>query len=143
MLLQGDLGDRIEAKKASKHAPRILIVDDSLNTREVERMILENAGYQVETAVNGVEGLAKLQQASFELVVTDIEMPEMDGWEFIRQMKHDEALNDIPLIIVSTRATEEDKRKSLNLGADAYIVKGEFDGQTLLQTIDACLNVKS
>jgi CheY-like chemotaxis protein len=142
MLLQGDLGDRIETKKASKCAPRILIVDDSLNTREVERTILENAGYQVETAVSGVEGLAKLQQAPFELVVTDIEMPEMDGWEFIRQIKRDEALHDIPVIIVSALKTEEDKKKSLSLGADAYIAKGEFDEQTLLQTVDICLNVE-
>ncbi len=139
MLLQEDLEGQDDTKRFNKRVPKILVVEDSLNTREVERMILENAGYRVETATNGSDGLAKLKDISFDLVVTDIEMPEMDGWQLIRHMKHDNALHEIPVIIVSTRGTEEDKQNSLNMGVDAYIVKGEFDEQTLLHAVDACL----
>jgi two-component system chemotaxis sensor kinase CheA len=139
MLLQESSRDQSSPNSFTRNVPKILIVDDSMNTREVERTILESAGYQVETAVNGAEGLAKLKQHHFDLVVTDIEMPEMDGWQLTEHIKHDEALHETPVIIISTRGTEKDKQKSLDAGAYAYIVKREFDEQTLLHTVDSCL----
>jgi two-component system chemotaxis sensor kinase CheA len=120
---------------------KILILDDSLNTREVERTILEEAGYDVATAGNGLEGLEHVRRTPVDLVIADVEMPAMDGFEFISRLKQDERLQQIPVIIVSTRGSEADRQQGLNLGAQAYIVKGEFDEQILLHTIDACLNL--
>jgi two-component system, chemotaxis family, sensor kinase CheA len=123
----------------ARNVARILVVDDSLNTREVERAILQEAGYEVETAANGVEGLAALRSMAFDLVITDIEMPEMDGLDLTRQIKRDEILHSIPVIIVSTRTSDADQQQGLAAGASAYIMKGEFDESILLQTVGACL----
>jgi two-component system chemotaxis sensor kinase CheA len=136
---QKDQALQSDTKSSGSIVPRILLVDDSLNTREVERIILEDAGYEVVTAENGVQAFEMLKKASCDLVVTDIEMPEMDGLQLTKTIKQDELLHDIPVIIVSTKGTREDKKKGLEVGAQAYIVKGEFDEQTLLQTVDSCL----
>ncbi|MDY0092736.1 MAG: hybrid sensor histidine kinase/response regulator [Candidatus Vecturithrix sp.] len=119
--------------------PRILLVDDSVNAREVERMILENAGYEVVLADNGAQGLGLLQKTAVDLVMTDIEMPQMSGLELTKIIKDDELFHEIPVIIVSARGTEEQRREGLQIGAAAYIVKGEFDDQDLLRIVEACL----
>lgn len=123
-----------------KPIPRILVVDDSFNTREVERTILENAGYRVETAIHGAEALEKLRKFPIQLVVTDIEMPEMDGTRLIQIMKQDAALSHVPVIVVSSHKTADEQQRSLAAGAVAHIVKGEFDEHTLLDTVKTCLN---
>jgi two-component system chemotaxis sensor kinase CheA len=124
-----------EASQISK----ILVIDDSLNTREVERTMLEHAGYLVETAANGNEGLHKLRTSHFDIVITDIEMPHMNGLQVTRYIKQDRVLHHIPVIIVSARHSEEARRESLDAGAVAHIVKGEFNEQSLIQTVTACL----
>ncbi len=135
-------GSRAAGKRPEKFGnivPKILLVDDSYNTCEVERTILEDAGYEVDIAENGVRGLEKLQQNSFDLVITDIEMPEMDGFQLLQHIRDDPTLREIPVIIMSTREMPEDKDKGLALGAQAYIVKGAFDEHPFLETIDFCL----
>jgi len=121
------------------YSPRVLVIDDSLNTREVERAMLEQAGYRVETAVDGLDGLQKLRATTFDVVVTDIEMPHMGGLQVIRQIKQDRTLCHIPVIVVSARHSEEARQESLNIGAAAHIVKGDFDEHALIQTITDCL----
>ncbi|PIE35080.1 hypothetical protein CSA56_05605 [candidate division KSB3 bacterium] len=119
--------------------PQILLIDDSPNTREVERMILEQAGYAVLMAENGEQGLEMLQKHSIQLVITDVEMPEMDGLTFTKTLKRDDTFRDIAVIIVSTRGSDADRQAGLEAGADAYIVKGEFDEKHLLNMIASCL----
>ena len=97
---------------------KILVVEDSMMTREMERSILESAGYEVDVAVDGVDGLDKLSQNPYDLVITDVEMPRMDGFEFVKTFKESEALRNIPAIIVTTLSSEEEKRKGYEVGAE-------------------------
>jgi two-component system chemotaxis sensor kinase CheA len=115
--------------------PKILIVDDSFTTRTLEKSILETYGYQVAVAVDGVEALAQLRQQKFGAVISDIEMPRMDGFALLEQVKSDRRLAGTPVILVTSRDRQEDQRRGLDLGAEAYIVKRKFDHQELLNTI--------
>lgn len=117
---------------------RILVIDDSLNTRDVERAMLERAGYQVETSCNGVDGLQKLRAMPFDAVMTDIEMPHMTGLQVLRAIRDDDRLQRLPVLVVSARSTEEARQQSLEAGANAHLVKGEFDERALLQALSAC-----
>jgi two-component system, chemotaxis family, sensor kinase CheA len=119
----------------SQRSRRILVADDSLATRELERSILETAGYEVETARDGVEALNIARQRRFDLILTDVEMPNMDGFRLCTAIRQDEKLNSVPVVIVSSRDSEEDKRKGLQAGAQAYIVKSLFEQNNLLETI--------
>jgi two-component system chemotaxis sensor kinase CheA len=115
--------------------PVILLVEDAIITRELERSILEAAGYQVVTAFDGLDALQKLEQRSFHLVITDIEMPRMDGFELTTRIREEPRWTDLPVIIVSAREKEVDRRRGLEAGAQAYIVKSRFDQSNLLETI--------
>ncbi len=123
------------APKVVKKNPTVLVVDDSLTTRTLEKSILEVHGYTVRIAVDGVEALAKLRAELVDLVITDVEMPRMDGFELIEEMKKDPRLARLPVIVVTSLAKREDQERGLALGADAYIVKRKFDHQDLLETI--------
>jgi two-component system chemotaxis sensor kinase CheA len=114
---------------------KVLIVDDSFTTRTLEKNILEAQGYEVSVAIDGVEAMSQLRQHKFALVITDIEMPRMDGYALLEQMKADRRLASIPVILVTSRDRQEDQQHGLDLGADAYIVKRKFDHQELLKTI--------
>jgi two-component system chemotaxis sensor kinase CheA len=113
----------------------ILVVDDSLTTRTLEKSILEANGFRVRIAVDGLEALAKLRAEKPDLVITDIQMPRMDGFALLEAMKKDSSLNRIPVIVVSSLEKREDQKRGLELGADAYIVKRKFDQQELLTAI--------
>lgn len=143
MLLEAHARNEETAHPETSQIPRVLVIDDSLNTREVERAMLERAGYRVETAANGNEGLHKLRTAPFDVVVTDIEMPHMNGLQVTRHIKQDRALHHIPVIVVSARHSKEARQESLDVGAIAHIVKGEFDEHSLIQTITTCLEKSS
>lgn len=121
-------------------APRlpILVVDDSLTTRMLEQSILESAGYEVELAVSGEEALDKARARRFGLLVVDVEMPGMDGFELVRATRADPRL-DVPAILVTSRASPEDRQRGLDAGARAYFVKSEFDQRRLLATIEELL----
>lgn len=115
--------------------PTLLVVDDSVTTRELERSILEAAGYKVEIAVDGVEALEMLGRRRYDLAIVDVEMPRMDGFTLTEHIKAKPDL-DLPVIIVSSLANEEYKRRGIEVGAQAYITKGQFDQNNLLDTIE-------
>jgi two-component system chemotaxis sensor kinase CheA len=129
-LLQG------EEKKSRR---RILVVDDSITTRTLEKSILENAGYNVQVARDGKEALSMAQTESFHLVVTDVEMPGLNGFELTETLKGDVRYKEVPFVIVTSLAREEDRRRGIEVGAQAYIVKGTFDQRRLLETVKSLI----
>jgi len=118
-----------------KAPPSILVVDDSLTTRTLEKSILEANGYRVQVAVDGLEALTKLHAEKVDLVITDVQMPRMDGFGLLEAMKKDPSLHRIPVVVVTSLDRREDQQRGLELGADAYIVKRKFDQQELLAAI--------
>jgi two-component system, chemotaxis family, sensor kinase CheA len=110
----------------------ILVVDDSLTTRMLERSILESAGYEVDLAASGEEGLEMARSRDYGLFLTDIDMPGIDGFTFVAETRADPALAGVPAILVSSRSSAEDRRRGADVGAGAYVVKGEFDQEELL-----------
>lgn len=119
--------------------PRLLVVDDSFTTRELIRSMLVAAGYEVEAAVDGVDGLEKLRGAAFDLVVSDIEMPRMDGFQLAASVKNGEAGLALPVLLVSSLASDEDRRRGLAAGASAYLVKSQFSQESLLDVVTQLL----
>lgn len=115
--------------------PRLLVVEDSLIARDLERTILESAGYQVDVAVDGVDALEKLSAGEYDLIVTDIEMPRMDGFALLERIRAQERTRGLPVIVVTNREKAEDKHRGMELGADAYILKASFNQASLLDTI--------
>lgn len=113
----------------------ILVVDDSITTRTLEKTILEAAGYDVRVARDGAEAWSQLQTDGCDLVVTDVMMPEMDGFELTRRLRSDEARKHLPVILVTSLESRTDKERGVEVGADAYIVKSAFDQDALLETI--------
>jgi two-component system chemotaxis sensor kinase CheA len=113
----------------------ILVIDDSLTTRMLEQSILEAAGYQVELAVSAEDGLIKAHDHRYSLFIVDVEMPGMDGFGFVAQTRADPQLRDIPAILVTSRDAVDDRLRGQQVGASAYVIKGEFDQMQLLQTI--------
>ncbi|MDB5220160.1 MAG: signal transduction histidine kinase CheA [Myxococcaceae bacterium] len=114
---------------------RILVIDDSLTTRMLEQSILESAGYAVDLASSGEEGLERARKDDYALFLVDVEMPGMDGFSFIIQTRAEPALRDVPCILVTSRAEPEDRQRGREAGASGYIVKGEFDQNELLAQI--------
>jgi len=113
----------------------LLVIDDSLTTRMLEQSILESAGYRVELAVSGEDGLAKARQRAYAAFIVDVEMPGMSGFEFISEVRRDPALRDTPAVLVTSRNDPQDKRRGKDVGARAYIVKSEFNQADLLEAI--------
>ncbi len=113
----------------------ILVVEDSFITGELERNILMAAGYQAELAHDGVHALEVLRQKKCDLVIADVDMPRMDGFELTARMRADDRLRDIPVIIVTARESPDDRRRGIEVGADAYLTKSEFNQRQLLETI--------
>jgi chemotaxis protein histidine kinase CheA len=113
----------------------VLVVDDSINTREIEKSILEAYGYKVCTAVDGEEAWEKTRAERYDLVITDVEMPRLDGFSLTERLRKDERYRHVPVIIVTSRQKDEDKKRGITVGADAYIVKGAFDQSILLETV--------
>ncbi|WP_298038198.1 hybrid sensor histidine kinase/response regulator [uncultured Desulfuromonas sp.] len=118
---------------------RVLVVDDSITTRTMEKNILQTQGYDVTVAISGEEALAKVAGAEFDLVVTDVEMPGIDGFELTRRLRELQNYAEVPVIIVTSRASDDDRRMGIEVGAQAYIVKGSFDQGTLLQTVETLI----
>jgi chemotaxis protein histidine kinase CheA len=118
---------------AAEAAPKVLVVDDQFTVRELQRTILTGAGYTVLTARDGREALEQLaQEPDVRLVLTDIEMPVMDGFALLLALRDDARWATLPVVVVSSRGSDEDRRRGAEAGADAYIDKGEFDQRTLL-----------
>jgi len=123
-----------EPDPAAERRP-ILVVDDSLTTRMLESSILESAGYDVDVAVSGEEALDRLRDKRFGLVLVDVEMPGMDGFTFIERIRADPDLRDIPALLVTSRASPQDRRRGREVGANGHICKSEFDQAALLAMI--------
>jgi len=117
----------------------ILVVDDSITTRTLEKSLLEAHGYRVRVAVDGVEALELLRAGAVDLVVADIQMPRMDGFALLEEMKKDPRLAQIPVLLVTSLERREDQERGLALGAGAYILKRKFDQRELLDTIEQML----
>ena len=130
--------DEAKAHSEEKHY-RVLVVDDSLNTREIEKDVLEAYGYDVTLAEDGLDGLKKALDGDFDAVLTDVEMPNMDGFTLTARLRQEEKYRNKPIIIITSREKEEDKRRGVQVGADAYIVKGDFDRSNLVETLQILL----
>lgn len=114
----------------------VLVVDDSITTRTLERNILEAAGYLVVTATDGEEALARLSENDIHVVVSDIEMPRMNGFELTRELRDDDRYQHLPIILVTSLERDEDRQQGMSAGANAYIVKRGFDQGELLDMIE-------
>lgn len=114
----------------------VLVVDDSLNSRDIQKSILEAAGYGVITSQDGIEALEKLHSLEVHLVITDISMPRMDGFTLMENVKRDETLRRIPVVVVSNFDDAGSSERALKLGAASYIIKSEFDRTNLVEVVD-------
>ena len=121
-----------DVEKLRKH---VLVVDDSLTVRELQRKLLNHHGYDVEVAIDGMDGWNAVRAGQFDLVVTDIDMPRMDGIELVGLIKSDANLRSIPVVILSYKDRDEDRRRGLDAGADYYLTKGSFHDDTFLQAV--------
>ncbi|MWA32582.1 hybrid sensor histidine kinase/response regulator [Burkholderia pseudomallei] len=119
----------------ARRAKRVLVVDDSLTVRELERKLLEKRGYDVTIAIDGMDGWNAIRGDAFDLVVTDIDMPRMDGIELVTLIKGDPLLKSVPVMIVSYKDRDEDRRRGLEAGADYYLAKGGFHDEALLDAV--------
>ncbi len=114
---------------------RVLVVEDSIGVRELQRVILEGAGYDVTTAVDGTDGAARLAGDPVDLVLSDVEMPGMDGFTLTRTIRRTRGWESVPVVIMTSRGDEADKRAGLDAGANAYLLKSEFDQTQLVDTV--------
>jgi two-component system sensor histidine kinase and response regulator WspE len=138
ILIAGGRLDRLEANDAGSHhhhGKRILVVDDSITVREVERNMLASRGYAVDVAVDGMDGWNAVRTGQYDLVISDVDMPRMNGFEFVAHIKEDPALKSTPVMIVSYKDREEDRARGLEVGADYYLTKGSFHDETLLDAV--------
>jgi two-component system sensor histidine kinase and response regulator WspE len=120
------------AEKKRKH---VLVVDDSLTVRELERKLLAGRDYAVDVAVDGMDGWNAVRTGHYDLVVTDVDMPRMDGIELLKLIRKDSRLQSLPVMIVSYKDRQEDRGRGLEAGADYYLTKASFHDETLLQVV--------
>jgi two-component system, chemotaxis family, sensor kinase CheA len=111
------------------------VVEDSITARTLLRNILEAAGYEVATAVDGVDGFTRLRSGAFELVVSDVDMPRMTGFDLTAKIRSDPKLAEVPVVLVTALESREDRERGIEVGANAYIVKQSFDQSNLLEVI--------
>jgi two-component system sensor histidine kinase and response regulator WspE len=114
---------------------RVLVVDDSFTVRELERKLIDSRGYDVEVAVDGMDGWNALRGGAFDLVVTDIDMPRMDGIDLVKLIRKDTRLRTLPVMVVSYKDRQEDRQRGLDAGADYYLTKSSFKNEGLLEAI--------
>ncbi len=127
------------APNAPPRRRRVLIVDDSITTRTLEKHILETAGFDVSVAIDGVEAWTMLAESAFDVVIADVEMPNMDGLELTRRIKNDGHLGQLPVILLTSLSRPEQREAGLKAGADAYVMKSQFDQAELLRIIQAVM----
>ena len=139
--LRGTGRDRVSSDAA--RAKRVLVVEDSITVREVERQILVQMGLEVETAVDGVDGWNALQAGHYDLVVTDIDMPRMNGIELVTTLRADERFKTIPVVVVSYKDREADRLAGMQAGADAYLTKGSFREGSFVTTVRDLLGIEA
>ncbi|MEW6086982.1 MAG: hybrid sensor histidine kinase/response regulator [bacterium] len=128
-----------DKKTQALKQPCVLVTDDQMTIRQLHRSILESSGYKVEEARDGVEALDKLSKNKIDLVITDVQMPRMDGFELTGKIKVKDVFKKIPVIIISGLGSEDDKKRGIELGADAYLAKQDFNQQNLIEIIKILL----
>lgn len=122
---------------ASSARPRVLVVDDSVTTRQLVRIILESANYIVESEADGEQAWLRLRDGErFDALITDIEMPGMSGLDLLTKVRASARLKELPVILITALVTDQERRRALDLGADAYVVKSRFDQQALLDSLE-------
>ena len=127
---------RCDRERVKEHTrKRVLVVDDSITVREVERQLLRTEGYEVDTAVDGRDGLNLAQATYYDLIISDVDMPRMDGLQMVESLRKDDRLRNVPVIIVSYKEREEDRLRGLKAGANAYLTKSSFHDNTFLRTV--------
>jgi len=129
----------VAAPRAGRQRRRLLVVDDSLTTRTLVRSILEAAGYDTVVASNGVEALRMLRDEPVDMVVTDVDMPAMDGFALTAEIRRDERLSRLPVVLVTSLEGNKHRERGVAVGADAYLVKSGFDQSALLETVGRLL----
>lgn len=139
-LAQQDHTTQPEGQKIGKEAIRILVVDDSISTRDIEKSILESHGYVVDVAVDGENALEMAREVVYGVVVTDIEMPNMDGFTLTANLRKEKEYRHTPIILVSSLESEADKMQGISAGADAYIIKAAFNQEKLIETIRSLIS---
>lgn len=135
--------DRHSTHSARAASKRILVVDDSLTVRELERKLLQAAGYAVSVAIDGMDGWNALRAETFDLLITDIDMPRMDGIELVSLVRRDKRLQAMPVMVVSYKDREEDRRRGLEAGADYYLAKASFHDQALLEAVQVLIGAST
>jgi len=132
-------GLAIAAAGSRAAARRLLVADDSVTTRTLEKTVLEAAGYEVITASDGAEAWHLLQERGADLVISDVEMPRMDGFGLTEAVRGSRRFRDLPVILLTALDNERDRARGLEAGADAYLVKSAFDQTVLLRTVEQLL----
>ena len=125
----------IAEQPAETQQRSILVVEDSITSRALLKNILESAGYRVTTAVDGIDGYTALKTAMFDLVVSDVEMPRMDGFDLTARIRSDKHLSQLPVVLVTALESREHREHGIDVGANAYIVKSSFDQSNLLEVV--------
>jgi two-component system chemotaxis sensor kinase CheA len=118
---------------------RILVAEDSITARTLLKSILEAAGCQVTTAVDGMDAFTRLRSGNFDLVVSDVDMPRLSGFELTTKMREDKKLREIPVVLVTSLESSQDRERGIEAGANAYIVKSSFDQSNLLEVVRGLL----
>ncbi len=132
-----DQAIEIEVAEEEKMDLSVLLVEDSLIARQIEKGVFESMGFTVETAIDGMDGLEKLQKGRFDLVVTDLEMPRLDGFGFVRRIRNQPEYEDLPIMVISTRESAEDRMRALEAGADSYMIKQQLQGEKIMDAVQS------
>jgi two-component system chemotaxis sensor kinase CheA len=114
---------------------RVLIAEDSITSRMLLKGILESAGYDVQTAVDGIDAFTTLRTERFDIVVSDVEMPRMNGFDLTAKIRADDALSELPVVLVTALESREDRERGIDVGANAYLVKSSLDQSNLLEAV--------
>jgi chemosensory pili system protein ChpA (sensor histidine kinase/response regulator) len=131
--------ETVAAEAAVRRKPRILVVDDSISIRKFVQRFLDRVGYEVEVAADGMAALGVMGKTKFDVVITDLEMPVMHGYDLMAEMKRTPALATIPIIVLTSRAGEKHKQKALEMGAQDYLVK-PFEEQEMVSVLKKILS---
>jgi two-component system chemotaxis sensor kinase CheA len=125
----------LPAKTAEIKKKRVLVAEDSITSRDLLKNILEASGYQVETAIDGIDAFTKLRSGNFDLIVSDVEMPRMNGFGLTAKIRADNKFADFPVVLVTSADSRADREQGIDVGANAYIAKSSFDQSNLLEVI--------
>ena len=125
----------------AKKKKRVLAVDDSLTVRELERKLLTNRGYLADVAVDGMDGWNAVRTGRFDLIITDMDMPRMDGSELTRLIKADVLLRSLPVMMITYKEREEDRQRGLRAGVDVFQTKGSFQDASFLRSVEDLIGV--